>query len=244
MNRTLLAITISLFCFHQAFCQDQSLSITPTTVEETFSIDLSNSSLDLELYAEVKNLSSDTLMLRWERIVIDQPVEWWTQVCDRNFCFDPPISTNYDPLAGIFEPVLLEPDSAFTLIFHVLPNKQPGIGQFELTFTSIDEPETLLEKVTFVARVGNTTTINDFKEHRIQVFPNPTLDYFQLTPNNRVDEIVLYSMLGKKVKRFDAYEEKKYDVSDLPAGLYLVSLISNQEGVIKTLRLSKRIFRP
>ena len=220
------------------------LKIEPTMVEQTFSVDLSDPTLDLELYSTVTNLSSDTLMLKWERIINDSPVDWWTQVCDKNLCYDPPISTNYDPGRNIREPVLLEPDSSFTLIFHVLPNQMPGIGSFDLPFSSIDSADVILETVTFIANVDNTTSISDVEKQQIKVFPNPTQEYFEIKGADHIDKVVMYSLLGNKVAEFTVFPDERYDISELPNGLYLLTMVNQEYGVVKTLRLSKRSFRP
>ncbi len=240
-----LPFFLFLFFTSHTFAQDAKLVIDPVTVEDTYSGDLSNPNLDIELHATVKNVSPDSLSLRWERIILDQPTEWLTQVCDNNFCYEAPISTNFDLEKGINEPVILAPDSSFVLIFHVLPKTQAGIGRFELPFSLIEEPTEILEKVTFIANVGEVTSVNDFRNRRITAYPNPTIDYFQLSSHQGINKIVIYSMLGKRVKTFDQiFAGKKYDVIDLPNGLYLISLMNDNEGVVKTLRLSKRVFRP
>lgn len=227
-----------------AFGQDTKLIIEPTTVEQSFSVDLSDDKLDLELYTTLKNDGTDTLYLKWERVINDSPVDWWTQVCDNNLCYDPPISTNYNG-QNINEPVILEPDSSFTLIFHVLPNQVGGIGSFDLNFSLIESPDEIIETVNFIVNVGNKTSTSDFRKSDIKVFPNPVYDFFEISGgDNYIDEVVVYSLLGNQVATYEAYPGKRYDVSALSDGLYLLTLINHEKGVAKTLRLSKRLYRP
>ena len=119
MKQTLLLVVWAFF-FTCAFSQTDIISISPNPAEGFFSVDISDPYLDLEVHAEVKNLTEDTLRLKWERFEMDRPEAWQSQVCDNNFCYLPNVSTNYEPNLSIEEPVILPPDSAFTLIFHCL----------------------------------------------------------------------------------------------------------------------------
>lgn len=80
--------------------------------------------------------------------------------------------------------------------------------------------------------------------YELRVFPNPATDSFAVVDNSIVDEIVMYNIIGKKMKTFMHESRKKYDISDLPEGMYFVSMISAEKGVLKTLRINKRVMRP
>ena len=62
--------------------------------------------------------------------------------------------------------------------------------------------------------------------------------------DNVVDQVVVYNLLGRQVRSFNAYQNARYDLSSLPNGFYLVSLLNEEAGTLKTVRLSKRAFRP
>ncbi len=248
MNRTLPYLLLFIAYTVIGNCQESALSITPKSVEESFTVDLNDPDLDLELITTISNESAeDTLFLKWERSILDTPLEWQTQVCDNNLCYDPGVSSNFD--GNVNAPVFLEPNSSFELIFHVLPNQTAGIGQFQLVFSRTDESEVALDTINFVASVSDlTTSDDDYLNERanLSVYPNPTNEYFHLTNPDLVDEIIVYSMLGRKVKTFSTRfnNQNQFDVTDLSEGLYLLSLINYDKGVIKTLRLSKRTYRP
>ncbi|MEM7070026.1 MAG: T9SS type A sorting domain-containing protein [Pseudomonadota bacterium] len=246
MKHTLHCFFLLFLLTYSASAQDSKIQIEPATVEQNYDGDLSNVDLDIELTAVVKNISDDTLLMTWKRNIINQPTEWLTRVCDNNFCYESHIGTNFDLNIGIDEPVILLPDSSFNMILHVLPKTQPGIGQFELPFFLKSNPDEALGTITYIANIGEVTSLDeDRKNQRIAAYPTPTTDYFQLSASQDIDQIVVYSMLGKRVKTFyEIFEGKKYDIIDLPNGLYLISLIDSNKGVVKTLRLSKRVFRP
>ncbi len=83
-------------------------------------------------------------------------------------------------------------------------------------------------------------------EPTIRLFPNPAVDFFSVAneKNTVINRIVVMNMTGRQVKQYDGDDAGSYYVGDLPDGLYLISLVNNQEGVIKTLRLFKRSLRP
>ena len=75
---------------------------------------------------------------------------------------------------------------------------------------------------------------------QLKIFPNPATNYIELTSNSTVDQILIYNVVGKKMKSFPVKDDGKYNVSDLPHGMYLVQLIGTNKKIIKTQRLSKR----
>jgi len=84
----------------------------------------------------------------------------------------------------------------------------------------------------------------DIEAYELRVYPNPTTDSFQVVDNILVDEIVVYNIIGRKVRTFTHESNKKYSLGDMPDGMYFISLISETDGVLKTLRISKRVMRP
>ena len=241
MKQFLLAVIISSITFSLSA---QILTIEPIPVEETFNVDLTNEILDLEMHATVTNNTNEEIQLKWVRQVIDKPQAWRSQVCDNNTCYVEQVSTNYDPDNGINEPAILGAGQSFDLIFHVLPNQTAGTGEFRVSFYLISDLNTVLETAVFMPTVSGLTSTNDLIKPRIKAFPNPAQDYIELTSNNLVDELVVYNIIGHKVRSFRAQNGKKYDIADLPDGLYLISLVNDQNGIVKTLRISKRSLRP
>lgn len=85
---------------------------------------------------------------------------------------------------------------------------------------------------------------SDITAYELRVFPNPATDSFSLVENDLVDKIVLYNIIGREVKTFDYKDNQKYSLLDLPEGMYFVSMINLEKGVLKTVRISKRAMRP
>ena len=104
---------------------------------------------------------------------------------------------------------------------------------------------TLLLNVSVFAQSDRTESFAaDIEAYELRVFPNPMTDSFQVVDNIIVDEIVIYNIIGRKIRTFTHESNKKYSLGDMPDGMYFISLISETEGVLKTLRISKRVMRP
>ena len=75
----------------------------------------------------------------------------------------------------------------------------------------------------------------------IQVFPNPTTSYFGITEVNNVKKIIIFNLVGRKMKQYeDIAKDKRYFIGDLPKGMYLVQMIGSDSKIITTRRISKR----
>lgn len=75
----------------------------------------------------------------------------------------------------------------------------------------------------------------------IRVFPNPATLYFRVSSSAEIGKVVVINIIGKKVKVFEGSEEQRYDIEDLPMGIYLVQLIDSNGKILTTRRLSKRM---
>jgi hypothetical protein len=76
------------------------------------------------------------------------------------------------------------------------------------------------------------------------MYPNPSVDFFQLKNSEGIDRLVIYNLLGTVVREYTVSEGERYRVSSLPDGIYLVSLIDENNDTVRTLRLLKRDVRP
>ncbi|NUN99063.1 MAG: T9SS type A sorting domain-containing protein [Saprospiraceae bacterium] len=243
MRLLLLALYIALL-IHPAEAQ-QLVTVSNTSVEKKFIADLRDASLSLELRTKITNTSNQNISLKWNRTVINQPFEWETQVCDKNSCYLPAFNTNYDPAAGILVPVTLAPGASFDLLLHIFPNRTAGTGVFDIDISLTGKPETTISTVSFstvVESISATTEVTNKTE--LKIFPNPAIDYFELVNNNLVDKVVIYNLIGRKIRTFDASNGRRYNISDIPSGIYLVGLLDEQNNLLKTLRLSKKTLRP
>ncbi len=75
----------------------------------------------------------------------------------------------------------------------------------------------------------------------VKVYPNPASNFIGLRyKGSAVKELVIYNLLGKKMKSFLYHADQTYNIASLPKGMYLIRIIGHDNKVIKTQRLSKR----
>jgi hypothetical protein len=222
------------------------LFVSPNPVEETFRADLTDEELSLELFADVKNLSGDTLRLKWLRHEISKPDVWRTQVCDPNFCYLPGVSTNYNPVVNFREPVVIAPGATVKIGLYLLPGGMPGSGSFHLFLSTIAAPDKIIETIELRADVQSMTTsfASPSTTPQVRIYPNPATEYIELSHSAGIDQLVFHNLLGRVVRQLPVAAGRRYDLSGMPDGMYLVRLVSRRDGILRTLRLSKRSLRP
>ncbi len=74
----------------------------------------------------------------------------------------------------------------------------------------------------------------------ISIFPNPATDFISLSDAKDVKQLIVFNVVGRKMKSFMVNEGEKYNISELPRGKYLVQIINHENKIITTQRLSKR----
>ncbi len=229
----------------QTMLAQSVISIDPKVVNKSFEVNLSDLTLDLEIHTKITNTTNQQVSLRWTRVVKSSPLEWDTQVCDNNACYLPHVSSNIDAALGLNQPFRLDAGKSFDLILHVLPNGTPGEGEFMLIYALASSPNTPIDTVRYSVTVRNRVSSTfDLSTLDIRVFPNPATNYFELSNTTGVDRVTVYNLIGREVRSYDVYAGNQYNVEGLPDGMYLVSLISDRKGTLKTVRLHKRSFRP
>ncbi len=74
----------------------------------------------------------------------------------------------------------------------------------------------------------------------IKIYPNPAFNFIGVNNVSGVSSIIIYNLVGRKMKKFSALKDERYDVTDLPRGMYLVQLLGNDGKVVTTQRMSKK----
>ncbi len=79
------------------------------------------------------------------------------------------------------------------------------------------------------------------EEVNVKIYPNPATSYIGLDKAQSIEHIVIYNMVGRRVKDFEVNrQDAQYYIGDLPNGMYLVQLLGNNQKIITTKRLNKR----
>jgi hypothetical protein len=75
----------------------------------------------------------------------------------------------------------------------------------------------------------------------MMIYPNPANDFVTISFNENADQILIYNLIGKKVKIIGVQNrEERININDLPAGIYIAQLIGKNNRVLASQRIQKR----
>ena len=75
----------------------------------------------------------------------------------------------------------------------------------------------------------------------LTIYPNPATDFIIINDEkSSVNQVIIYNLIGRKIKGFRSATDNKYFVGGLPKGMYLVQMLGVDGTVITTQRISKR----
>ncbi len=223
MKQTLLFLFF--FFSFQGFAQNITLSIDPNPA----SVEVPASEAVVIAKASIKNDSDTDRIIKWKRNIIEVTETWDISICDKTTCYQPDIEEQeFDLAAG----------ETSNLDVYAFPNMTEGAAIVEVTaFDAADESISVTGKYFFNA---DPTSTFSFKKPDVKIYPNPTAHYIALSHTEYVKQIIIYNIVGRPVKVFDADYGNRYNVADLPTGMYLVRLMDKNSQTLKTVRLSKK----
>lgn len=226
-------ILISLLFFLQILrgvTQNITITLTPQIVNAGVPID----SFEVRAKAIFKNTAASTKKFVWRRTIIAMTNGWQSLVCDSKGCW---ASTVNDAP----EQIELAPNATSNIDAYIRPNHISGAATIEIKVYEVgNETNAITGRYLF----STTTSTKDAGKSGIgvKVFPNPVTDYFSIQDDNEVVErIVVYNMIGRAVKNYstNVNNNNKYNLNDLPEGLYIVRLLNSRGATVKTVRLNK-----
>jgi hypothetical protein len=224
-------IPLLLILFSVNYLQGQTagvISLNPAKTVKVISVDLKDKFLDLEIYTKVKNISSDSISLKWKRRQPALPEGWITQVCDGITCFEDFVSTNIDSASRINIPVTLKAGEEREFILHVFPVTKAGKGKIYIDLFSLKKPDSLLTTMEFDLTINGLSTssrnIGEETAH-IRLSPQPALDFITIEhPFEELAHIQILNLLGQNMGILEERKDHKYDVSFLPPNTYLLKV--------------------
>jgi hypothetical protein len=244
MKHTLLLmlVFVSMMFGH---AQPVILTLTPNPIETSEAIDMNDPLFELVGYATITNVSADSIAVRWRRIMPAVPMGWEVLVCDNSSCYPPFVSSNVMPEFDLNVPIVLAPGATSNLDVHVRPNQFPGSATIDVAL-SLANDTTIISTGVYHFTASLTSSVNSsLRQQDIRLFPNPTAEYFQLSPGAGISRVVVYNTLGRAMRSYDVYDGRRYSLAGLPDGMYLVSLFEpGLKSSVKTIRVIKRGFRP
>jgi len=84
----------------------------------------------------------------------------------------------------------------------------------------------------------NSRSAEDVK---VSIFPNPAVDIVNFKTNNdNLAKVIVFNVAGRKIRQVELNGSRSINVADLPKGMYLLQLTDSRDGLITTIRLSKK----
>jgi hypothetical protein len=204
-----------------------TLTLSPDIVNATVHPD----TFEIRAKATLKNTSTVTKKFSWTRSIKNMTAGWACLVCDKNTCWASSVNTPVDQIE-------LAAGATSNIDVYIRPDKKLGAAVVEVKIYEVgNETNTVTGKYNF----STTTRTRDLRDNgtTLRIYPNPTVDFFQITDNDMVEKVVIYNIIGRQMRSYKATDGLKYTVNDLPDGLYIIRLLSNSGATVKTVRLSK-----
>ncbi len=218
---------LSIFLLMSFVGFSQSLSFEKVLVEEP-----ANPAVDdIPAFNNIINSSNQAIRARWIREVNDLPNGWKSSICDSEPCNQSRIDS---------ADFILPANSSLQITPHVFPNGTAGEAQITVRVIDLDDRS---NNAVATFSFPSISSVKDPFSAGPRLYPNPATDQFSILSDESLSEITVTNMLGKLLKVLPGHSPS-YDVSDLPNGIYLVSMKDSYGRIIKTLRFSKRSYRP
>jgi len=79
------------------------------------------------------------------------------------------------------------------------------------------------------------------KQPKTTIYPNPATTFISIANDESVGRVQIYNLVGRRMKSFNIIAEgQRYDIADLPQGMYLVQVMDKSNKIMTTLRITKR----
>ena len=226
MKQFLLSIIFILGIFQL------SAQVTLALKPDMVMTDVDPSEFETVAHSYITNTGEDTITVRWIRQVDAISMGWQSAICDINACYS--VDTDTTPSDFL---LTLAPGDSSMLDVHIRPGGLDGSANIKVRIEDVADSE---NAVTGEFLFNMVSPALDFKKESLKIFPNPAIDYFQLSDYDQVDQVVVYNLVGQELRRFNVFPGARFNVSNLQHEIYLIRLVDSRKKVIKTFRLRKQ----
>ena len=193
--------------------------------------------LSAESYEErakvvIKNNSSQTKKITWQRSIQSITLGWTCFVCDKNQCW--PYSMNFP--SNVIE---LAPYATTIIDVYVRPDKRAGSATLDVKVFEVGSATNNVSARFYFAASASTKDVREVVKSEIMIYPNPMTDYFMIQEGSGVEKVAVYNIIGRQMKAFKVSDGNKFYINDLPDGIYIIRLQNANGGTIKTARMTK-----
>ena len=227
MRQTLLFFFFLIFSIHLG--AQVTLSLTPDVVSE----DVPDPSvIEVVAHSFLKNIGDAAVTIKWFRNTEAITDTWESAICDFNACYSTTVDSTPDE-----QPIVLQPGDSTNLDVHIRPNNTTGSAKIILTVVDVNDAKNTVEGIYLFNQTSPTI---DTDQNALNIYPNPAIDYFELSRYEGIQTLAIFNVAGRKLRQYHVAQGQKFDVSFLDRGMYLVRLVDRRSKVVKTLRLNKR----
>ncbi|MBK8555137.1 MAG: T9SS type A sorting domain-containing protein [Lewinellaceae bacterium] len=205
-----------------------TFAIEPLTVSKVAHPD----STDVENHVEVINLTTNSLSINWERVIIDIGQGCQTQVCDPFACFADFISTHTFNLPGS--------DTADLIVHLINHTGSPCCAIVHLKVKDVADPSNIITAVYLFNDCAGSSAKDQFPAANVKLLANPVAEYFELQNDVDVAQIRLYDIQGRLVEYLKGGAGQRYNVSDLTPGTYILALEEKNGNVFQAIEMVKK----
>ena len=225
-------LLLLLFLFGIVGVQAQDLTVNPDPVLLEIDVDIVDEKVDFNI---INNSNRDTEVY-WSFEPIDAPAEWVFYLCDLNVCYTPAVTS-----CPCSKPNEIAANSTNTFMMHLQPNEVMGTGSVMLKILEVCEGETSILDIpiTYVVSETSSTAFQDINNN-ISIYPNPSSQLLNIKEDQEVTDIIIYNLIGKKIKTLKHTPGRSHDISQLDRGIYLVRMLNKEQNILKVSRLTKR----
>ncbi len=210
--------------------------LTAAVVFAQFNMQPSTSSVsfqeaDFDVHADSRLIynGSVPVVLRWEIVNLSGPKEWGIYTCLGLACYSP---GQYVGLQTI------QPNEEMIVQAHILPQTVCGTGSYDITFTDTTTNQ-VVATGTFTFQCQSVSTSNPASAKPGAIFPNPAITWFSIGDTPGAHRVEMFNIIGKQVAQFPYQPSGRYDIAQLPGGMYLVRVVDLQGRVLSSKRMSK-----
>lgn len=196
----------------------QSFSNTPKDTVNTIGI-----LEDVEtLSIQQRNISSNTIILSWEKVSETIPLLWEASVCDNQTCNTSLVDN------GTMNPIV--PTDYGFLLLHITPHTNYGTAIVRYAVWDIATP-TLKDTLTYILTVNAPSTINETENKNVfSIFPNPATESIHVVfADNKQHLFEIHNSVGEKISSGITSTNYKLPVSNLNNGIYTISILSENQ---------------
>lgn len=99
---------------------------------------------------------------------------------------------------------------------------------------SFTESSMLIDYVRIYQNTSTASIDKNFSSN-FSLYPNPASGFFKIKTTEKIDEIILFNSIGQKVYSQKNIANSEINIENLPKGLYLLKISSNNKTAVKKL---------